>query len=137
MRQVCVALREGNSQFATGIYFSGEQIRQGLCAANAGIPGLDHAGYLIDPGHRGRTARFKNDNRLRIGGSHRLDELVLVFVEIERLQVHAFRFRLIPEDDCDIGRLGGGSGSSQVIAGDIGDFAGRQFGRQRAQGRTR
>src|ERR1022692_3082670 len=89
MGQIGVAFRERDGELAGGIYFSGEQIRQRLCAADSGIPGFHYARHLVDPGHCGRAAGFENYNRFRIGGSDGLDKLVLVLAKIQRVRLPA------------------------------------------------
>ena len=78
MGQVGIALGEGDGELAGGVDVAGEDVGERLGAADAGIPGLDDAGDLVDPGHGGGAAGFEHDDGFGVGGGDGFNERVLL-----------------------------------------------------------
>ncbi len=78
MREIGVSLGEGDGELGGGVGGAEEEIGDGLPAADAGVPGFEDAGDLIDPGHGDGVAGDEDDDGARVGLGDGGDEGVLV-----------------------------------------------------------
>src|ERR1700677_11827 len=102
MRQICLAFRESDGQFAGWINVPNENIRQCLVSGTACIPCLDYCCSFVEPWHGDSRTGFKDNDGARICGCDLLDQSILLVRKRKTRQVHAFGYPLIGKDDYKI-----------------------------------
>jgi hypothetical protein len=110
------------------------QVSERFRASAARVPGLEDAGDFVGPRHGDGATCFENNNGMRVGGGNLSDQVILMVGQRQRIEVHAFAFPGVGEDDGDIGGLGQGCGGRGIGAGIILNVGGWSLGANRLQG---
>ena len=108
-------------EFAGGVDVAEEDVCERLGSADAGVPHLDDAFDVVDPGHADGAAGFEHDDGVGVGGGDGFDEGVLVAGQGERCCVHVFTQWLVGKDDGDGGGLCELSGCGDIVAAGVFD----------------
>ena len=135
MRQISIALREGDGQLAGRIDCPGEDVGQGLGAADTRIPCLNDAGDLVDPGHGHSGTGFQHDNSVGIRRRYLLDQGILIVRKRKARHIHVLRQPLIRKHNRQIGAFGQARCRLRISSGIEVNFRVRQFRLERFQGR--
>jgi hypothetical protein len=90
-RGVFQPLRVGHGELAGGIDLAKQHPGNGIAVLHARIVGQQQGGDIIDPRHRDRRADIQDHDRVRVGGGHSMDQLVLHATEVHVGPVEPFR----------------------------------------------
>ncbi len=101
----------------------------------AGVPSLNYAGYLVDPGHSHSSSGLQHDDGVRIRRRYLLDQRILIVRKRKARHIHVLRQPLIHKHNRQIGALGQTRCRLRIRSGIEVNLRVRQFRLERFQRR--